>query len=73
MMVADGTAASTAFSPAALARAYCEVRALIGADRRDMHHARAGGGCRLRHRVGAPGLHGVKGLAAALGQECRPD
>ena len=42
---------------------------LVGADRGDMHHPRADRGGRPRHRAGPFALHGIKRLAAALGQD----
>ena len=68
-MVADGHGRQHRLFAGGLGAGVARGRILVGADRRDMHHPRADGGCGLGDRVRALGLHGVEGLRAALGQD----
>ena len=68
MMVADGSAASTAFSPLALVRAYCEDERSLAPMAETCTMLRAGCCRGLRDRFGAPHLHGVESLRAAFGE-----
>ena len=62
-------AASTCFSPRRLRTCILRCGAFVGADRRDVNHARAdGGGCE-RHRLGAQGVHRIEFLPPALEQD----
>ena len=68
-ITASGRAASTAFSPSALVARIGRRAILVGADRRDVDHARAMVGGGERDRFGAERLHGVEPLPAALEQD----
>ena len=67
--VADGTAAPHQRLADALGAGIGGDRVLVGADRRHMHHPRAVGRRRQRHRFGAARLDRIETLASALEQD----